>query len=535
MKRLRSLRATFRRHRCPLLLLLLPSALLLILFTSLTFPSSSPTFPLHLACRATPFPSLCLSLSFPPSPSFPFPLTLLLSSLSLSHSTLRSTLPLLSPYPTCQSHFILSSHRLSAARASLTQTPKPHLLNSRAYLSAGLLYQYDCSNYLSNLNKSTPVNPNLISSITHLASLTSNSLSLLSSYIRFGSDFSRFAPPSTERQGFFEEPSVLSYKRISSYSSLSEGVRPNATVCKSGFCDYNSIQDAITAAPDFVSTRYVIHIKSGTYKETIIVPFQKTNVHFIGDGMGKTVITGELNAQMPNLTTIDTATVTAIGDGFRAHDITFENSAGAGAHQAVAFRSDSDRSVLEFVEFRGHQDTLYARSMRQFYRNCYITGTVDFIFGNSAALFYNCTIETVPRLDRPEKGAKNIVTAHGRTNPAQATGFVFHNCRISGSKEYMVLYKKNTLVHRLYLGRPWKEFARTVFIGCYFGEMIMNEGWLPWRGEFALGTLYYGEYGNWGPGADTKGRVEWSSQVPKDRLHSYSVENFIQGHEWIQY
>lgn len=342
-------------------------------------------------------------------------------------------------------------------------------------------------------------------------------------------------PPSTEREGFFEDPLVSTRKRISTYSSFSTGVLPNATVCKSGFCDYHSIQDAITALPDFVSTHYVIHIKCGIYKETVTVPFEKTNVTLIGDGMGKTVITGELNAQMPNLTTIDSATVTAIGDGFRARDITFENSAGAGAHQAVAFRSDSDRSVFEFVEFRGHQDTLYARSMRQFYRNCYITGTVDFVFGNSAALFYNCTIETVPRLERPEKGAKNIVTAHGRTDPAQATGFVFHNCRISGSSEYLELYRKNPLVHRLYLGRPWKEYSRTVFIGCYLGEMVRKEGWLPWRAEFALGTLYYGEYGNWGPGAETEGRVDWSSQVPKERLHVYSVENFIQGHEWIQF
>ncbi|XP_020082353.1 probable pectinesterase/pectinesterase inhibitor 51 [Ananas comosus] len=249
--------------------------------------------------------------------------------------------------------------------------------------------------------------------------------------------------------------------------------------------------------------------------------------------MGATVVTGARHAQMPGLTTYDTATVAVLADGFRARGLTFENAAGPGAHQAVAFRSDSDMSVLEHVEFRGHQDTLYARSLRQLYSHCRISGTVDFIFGNAAAVFDSCLIEVVPRLENPEKGERNAVTAHGRTDPSQPTGFVFYNCTVTGSAEYLELYRKKPRVHRVYLGRPWKEYSRTVFVRCYFGEVVRPEGWLPWRGDFALKTLFYGEYGSLGPGANASARVEWSSQIEEEHLGVYSPENFIQGDEWV--
>lgn len=222
-----------------------------------------------------------------------------------------------------------------------------------------------------------------------------------------------------------------------------------------------------------------------------------------------------------------------LGDGFMASGLTIQNTAGPGAHQAVAFRSDSDLSVIENCEFIGNQDTLYAHSLRQFYRSCRILGNVDFIFGNSASYFQDCVILVRPRLISPENGENNAVTAHGRTDPAQSTGFVFHNCVIKGTDEYMKLYHSKPEVHRTFLGRPWKEYSRTVFIRCDLETIIKPEGWMPFSGDFALKTLYYGEFENLGQGANLAGRVRWSSRIPAEHLNAYSVQNFIQGDQWI--
>lgn len=216
-----------------------------------------------------------------------------------------------------------------------------------------------------------------------------------------------------------------------------------------------------------------------------------------------------------------------------ASGITFENTAGPDAHQAVAFVSDSDLSIIENCEFLGNQDTLYAHSLRQFYKSCHIEGNVDFIFGNSASVFQDCIILVRPRQLKPEKGEKNAVTAHGRIDPAQTSGFVFQNCVINGTQKYMEYYYSNPKVHRNFLGRPWKEYSRTVFVNCVMEALIAPEGWMPWSGDFALKTLYYGEFGSSGAGGNSSGRVSWSNQIPANHVHSYSVENFIQGNEWI--
>lgn len=216
-----------------------------------------------------------------------------------------------------------------------------------------------------------------------------------------------------------------------------------------------------------------------------------------------------------------------------ASGLTIENTAGPDAHQAVAFRSDSDVSVIENCEFLGNQDTLYAHSLRQFYKSCRIQGNVDFIFGNSAAFFQDCLILVAPRQVKPEKGENNAVTAHGRIDPAQSTGFVFLNSIVNGTEQYMNLYHSNPKVHKNFLGRPWKEYSRTVFIFCTLEALITPSGWLPWSGDFALKTLYYGEFQNRGTGANPSGRVNWSSQIAENNVHVYSVQNFIQGDQWI--
>jgi pectin methylesterase-like acyl-CoA thioesterase len=224
-----------------------------------------------------------------------------------------------------------------------------------------------------------------------------------------------------------------------------------------------------------------------------------------------------------------------LADGFMARDLTIANTAGPDAHQAVAFRSTGDRTVLDTVELLGHQGTLYVHAMRQFYTRCRVSGTVDFIFGNSAAVLHDSAIIVLPRQLHPEKGENNALTAQGRTDPAQPTGIVLRGCVVNGSEEYMAMYRQKPDKHRVYLGRPWKEYSRTVFVGCTLAEIVQPQGWMPWSGDFALKTLYYGEYDSAGPGGgDRSGsRVAWSSQVPKEHVDVYSVASFIQGHQWI--
>ncbi|EYU23724.1 hypothetical protein MIMGU_mgv1a0076692mg, partial [Erythranthe guttata] len=257
------------------------------------------------------------------------------------------------------------------------------------------------------------------------------------------------------------------------------------------------------------------------------------NVVILGDGMGKTVITGSLNVGLLVVSTYNSATVGVLGDGFMASGLTIQNTAGPGAYQAVAFRSDSDLSVIENCEFIGNQDTLYAHSLRQYYKSCRIQGNIDFIFGNSASYFQDCLILISPRQIDPEKGENNAVTAQGRIDPSQSTGFVFQNCVINGTDDYVALYNSNPSVHKNYLGRPWKLYSRTVFIGCTLESLIAPDGWMIWDGDFALKTLYYGEFENSGPGSDTSKRVNWSSVIPAERAYAYTVQNFLQGDQWI--
>ncbi|KAM0916694.1 hypothetical protein ACQ4PT_010035 [Festuca glaucescens] len=403
----------------------------------------------------------------------------------------------------CADHLSLSLHRLRAALSSIESGDLPGALH---LASASLQYQYDCSHLLS-----LPEFPSYTLTSRFLNSLTPQALT---------------ADP---------KPS----SSHSTAAAFPARIRPAATVCKPSPaakpCDFSNVQDAVNAAPNYTDGHFVITVAAGIYKENVIIPYEKTNILLVGEGMGATVITSSRSVGIEGLGTYDTATVAVTGDGFRARDITFENTAGAGAHQAVAFRSDSDRSVLESVEFRGHQDTLYARTMRHLYRRCRITGTVDFVFGNAAAIFEECVVNTVPRAEGSWKTARNVVAANGRIDPGQTTGFVFRNCTVDGDQDFVVLYRSKPRSYRLYLGRPWKEYARTLYVSCYLGKVVRPEGWLPWRGEFALGTLYYGEFDSRGPGANHTSRVRWSSQTPEQHVRFYSVENFIQGHEWIVY
>ncbi|WJX34645.1 putative pectinesterase/pectinesterase inhibitor 51 [Trifolium repens] len=431
----------------------------------------------------------------------------------------------------CLQVFQYSHHRTSLTVEALS---RGRIKDARAFMSAALAYQYNCWSGLKYANDTQLVFKTM-SFLDSLTNISSNALSMIVSYDLFGNDTDLWRPPRTERDGFWEDSGSGVF---GVGPSVPANLKPDVTVCKeTGSGCYGTVQEAVDAAPDNVDVgggRFVIHIKEGVYEERVRVPLRKRNVVFLGDGIGKTVITGSASVGLQvGMTTYNSATVGVVGDGFMAKDLTVENTAGANAHQAVAFRSDSDLSVIENCEFIGNQDTLYAQSLRQFYKSCRIIGNVDFIFGNSASFFQDCKILVQPRQARPKKGENNAITAHGRTDPAQSTGFVFHNCLVNGTEKYMELYYENPKVHKNYLGRPWKEYSRTVFINSFLGALITPQGWLPWSGDVGLNTLYYGEFDNSGPGSNLTKRVSWSSQVPAEHVSTYSIQGFIQGDDWV--
>lgn len=279
----------------------------------------------------------------------------------------------------------------------------------------------------------------------------------------------------------------------------------------------------MSAAAKKREKRYVIYVKEGVYKENVRISKDVWNVMMYGDGMDKSVVSGELNF-VDGTPTFSTATVAVAGRGFIAKDMGFKNTAGAAKHQAVAFRSGSDRSIFYRCFFDGYQDTLYAHSNRQFYRECTITGTIDFIFGNAAVVFQKCNIQ--PRQPMPNQF--NTITAQGKKDPNQNTGISIQKSTISALGQ---------VTAPTYLGRPWKEFATTVVMQSEIGPVLHPSGWIGWvNGVEPASTIFYGEYENIGSGADVSKRVKWAGYKPMitaDEASKYTVGSLISGNEWL--
>lgn len=300
--------------------------------------------------------------------------------------------------------------------------------------------------------------------------------------------------------------------------------KPDATVAQDGSGDYSTIEAAVTAVPKKSPTRFVIYVKKGTYEENVILDKSKWNVMMYGDGKTVTVVSGSLNF-VDGTATFATATVAVAGRGFIAKDMTFVNTAGPEKHQAVAFRSGSDRSVFYRCSFNAYQDTLYAHSNRQFYRDCDVTGTIDFIFGNAAVVFQNCNI--MPRQPLPNQF--NTITAQGKKDPNQNTGISIQKCTFSPFED--------KLTAPTYLGRPWKEFSTTVIMQSAIGPFLNALGWKEWvNGVDPPESIFYAEYQNVGLGSNTSGRIKWAGYRPTltiDEAAKFTVGNFIQGNEWL--
>ncbi|XP_019422833.1 PREDICTED: probable pectinesterase 53 [Lupinus angustifolius] len=288
--------------------------------------------------------------------------------------------------------------------------------------------------------------------------------------------------------------------------------------------DFSSIQAAIDSLPFINLVRVVIKVHKGVYKEKVNIPPLKSFITIQGSGADKTIVQWGDTAQTPGpkgqpLGTYGSATFAVNSPYFIAKNITFKNTTpipdpGAVGKQAVALRISADTAVFQGCKFLGAQDTLYDHIGRHYYKDCYIEGSVDFIFGNALSLFEGCHVHAI---------AQNIgaLTAQGRGSLLEDTGFSFVHCKVTGSGA-------------LYLGRAWGPFSRVVFAYTYMDNIIIPRGWYNWGDPNREVTVFYGQYKCTGPGAGFAGRVSWSKELTDEEAKPFISINYIDGSEWIR-
>jgi len=297
-------------------------------------------------------------------------------------------------------------------------------------------------------------------------------------------------------------------------------------VAQDGSGDFNSIQEAINTVRDHAEKRVTILIKPGVYLEKLVIPAFKRNITLRGLDKEQTIISyndysgkpfrGIDVTGNPKFSTYTSYTLLVQGNDCAIENLTIENSAGR-VGQAVALHTEGDRITIKNCRILGNQDTLYLAKggTRNYFENCFINGTTDFIFGAATAYFQNCTIESL---------SNSYITA-ASTTQQDKYGFVFLNCK---------LIPKDNSVNKVFLGRPWRPYAKTVFINTAMGAHIVPEGWNPWKGDKNFPekekTTFYAEYGSNGDGAkDLSQRVSWSHQLKKSGLKEYSLIKVLNG------
>ncbi|XP_059645759.1 putative pectinesterase/pectinesterase inhibitor 24 [Cornus florida] len=397
----------------------------------------------------------------------------------------------------------------------------------RTWLSAAGTYQQTCIDGFEDVAGN--MKSGVYGYLKNSTEFTSNCLAIISQVFKY------FASDDTLKQrrllslpGHYDDddrmPHWLSAKdrKLLQSSNNSKMIRADVVVAKDGSGKYKTIGDALKVVPEKSKKRFVIYVKKGLYYENVRVEKTKWNVMMIGDGMHATIVSGSLNF-VDGTPTFQSATFAVFGQGFIARDMGFRNTAGAIKHQAVALMSTSDQSVFYRCHIDAFQDTLYTHSNRQFYRECNIYGTVDFIFGNSAVVLQNCTI--LPK--QPMPGQQNTITAQGKVDPNQNTGISIQNCNIWAGG--------NLTSVQTFLGRPWKNYSTTVYMQSSMGSLIDPKGWLPWVGDTAPDTIFYAEFQNYGAGSSTKNRVNWKGlrNIDKKQAIKFAVKSFIKGDKWI--
>lgn len=282
-------------------------------------------------------------------------------------------------------------------------------------------------------------------------------------------------------------------------------------VARDGTGEFRNLGEAVEVCRAFMDYKKVIYVKKGTYKEKLIIPQWLTNIEIVGEDRDNTIITYDdhANVKLPEtgrgMGTFRTYTIKVEGSGITFKNITIENNS-AQLGQAVALHTEGDRLVFINCRLLGHQDTIYTGNAgtRLFFKDCYIEGTTDFIFGPSTAWFENSTIFS----------KRNSYITAASTPQDQPYGYVFNNCRLTAAND----------VTKVYLGRPWRDYGYTLFMNCDMGSHIRPEGWHPWQ-KAREATARYMEYNNRGEGAGTSKRVGWSRQLTKKEAAKITMEN----------
>ncbi len=292
----------------------------------------------------------------------------------------------------------------------------------------------------------------------------------------------------------------------------------NMTVAKDGTGDYMSIQNAINAAKAFPNKRVTIKIKNGIYYEKVNVYEWNNKLSLIGEDKTKTIISYDDYFDKLNLgrnSTFHTPTLLVQGNDFYALNLTVKNTAGE-VGQAVALAVHADRVKIENCTITGNQDTLYTtgEGFKQYFKDCYIEGTTDFIFGQATVLFENCTIHSK---------TNSYITAASTPKDVEY-GYVFKNCQLTATKG----------LDQVYLGRPWRTYAKTVFLNCQLGNHIIEKGWDNWSKPDAEKTSLYAEYKNSGPGFKPEKRASWSHQLTKKQAKKYTTSIILGKTPWFK-
>ncbi|PPD87386.1 hypothetical protein GOBAR_DD15674 [Gossypium barbadense] len=311
---------------------------------------------------------------------------------------------------------------------------------------------------------------------------------------------------------------------------MSTDLKPDLIVAQDGSGDCKTLNEAKQRIPSGSTKPFVIYVKAGVYAENVDFTSDLTHVALVGDGKEKTKITGNISTGPDGKpTTYFTATVGVDGDHFFAKNIAFENSAGPLKAQAVALRLQSDFGVFYNCSIDGYQDTLYVFSKRQFFRECTISGTIDFVFGDSAAVFQKCKF----LVRKPQSGQQNVVTAQKRLDHNQPTAFVIMDSEIIPDAELAPV--KNEFP--AFLGRPWGKLSRAIIMQTYIDDMVHPEGWTSWDPKEPTNLCQYAEFNNTGPGASTSLRVKWAGVrlLNEAEAINYTPPKFFDvGDAWIK-
>jgi pectinesterase len=293
---------------------------------------------------------------------------------------------------------------------------------------------------------------------------------------------------------------------------LLAGQPRHITVAVDGSGEFTSVQEAVNSIRAYMSDTTYMFIKNGVYKEKVVIPSWVTNLYMKGESAGNTIITWNDHANIRNMGTFRTYTIWILGSGFTAEDITFENNAEQ-LGQAVAVHVDADRAVFRRCRILGNQDTLLTANQesRQYFEECYIEGTTDFIFGPATAWFERCHIHS----------KKNSYITAASTVEGHDYGYVFNRCRLTAADS----------ATRVYLGRPWRPYAATVWLRCEMGGHIRPEGWHNWNNPENEKTARYAEYRSSGPGANPGARIPWSRQLTRSEAKRYTIERVFARHD----